>query len=86
MLLPSTGFLLASRGDMQGTECGSMNINSEEVTRQAVKPNGEYSDASSVDAIVVHHGGAVEVARMALENTFHEEIDSSRRTNTTRQR
>jgi len=39
-----------------------------------VMPNGEYSDAAFVDAMVPHHEGAVEMAQVGLENAEHEEI------------
>jgi uncharacterized protein (DUF305 family) len=39
-----------------------------------VAPNGEYSDAAFVDAMVPHHEGAVEMAQLAHENAGHEEI------------
>ncbi len=59
---------------MEGTEGGSTDI--EEMARQMVAPNGEYSDAAFVDAMVPHHEGAVEMAEVALENAEHEEIRS----------
>ncbi len=52
---------------------GSTNMEAE-AARQAVAPNGEYSDAAFVDAMVPHHEGAVEMAEVALENAEHEEI------------
>ena len=63
-------------GDMQGMEGmdhGAMG-SPEEVARQMVAPNGAYSDAAFVDAMVPHHEGAVEMALVALENAEHEEI------------
>ncbi len=45
-----------------------------EAARQAVAPNGDYSDAAFVDAMVPHHEGAVEMAEVALQNAEHEEI------------
>ena len=53
---------------------GSMDMGSEESARQLVAPNGEYSDAAFVDAMVPHHEGAVEMAEVALQNAEHEEI------------
>ena len=53
---------------------GSMGMGSEESARQLVAPNGEYSDAAFVDAMVPHHEGAVEMAEVALQNAEHEEI------------
>ncbi len=57
---------------MEGMDSGSMD--SSEMARQIVMPNGEYSDAAFVDAMVPHHEGAVEMAQVALENAEHEEI------------
>ncbi len=57
---------------MEGMDSGSMD--SDEMARQMVMPNGEYSDAAFVDAMVPHHEGAVEMAQVALENAEHEEI------------
>ncbi|MDP8953173.1 MAG: DUF305 domain-containing protein [Actinomycetota bacterium] len=62
-------------GDMQGMEGmdhGSTNM--DEMARTMVTPNGEYSDAAFVDAMVPHHEGAVEMAEVALDNAEHEEI------------
>jgi uncharacterized protein (DUF305 family) len=39
-----------------------------------VMENGRYSDERFIDAMVPHHQGAVEMARVALENAEHEEI------------
>lgn len=70
-------------GDMQGMDHGEMSgmegmegdsMDMEEMARQMVAPNGEYSDAAFVDAMVPHHEGAVEMAQVALENAEHEEI------------
>src|SRR5919112_425960 len=36
--------------------------------------NGEYSDERFIDAMVPHHQGAIEMARVALENAEHTEI------------
>lgn len=72
-----------SEKDMQGMDHGemsgmeSMDDNSTdmgEMARQMVMPNGEYSDAAFVDAMVPHHEGAVEMAGVALENAEHEEV------------
>ncbi len=57
---------------MEGMDQGSMD--SGEMARQMVMPNGEYSDAAFVDAMVPHHEGAVEMAQVALDNAEHEEI------------
>jgi uncharacterized protein (DUF305 family) len=36
--------------------------------------NGRYSDERFIDAMVPHHQGAVEMARVALKNAEHDEI------------
>jgi uncharacterized protein (DUF305 family) len=59
-------------GNMGGMDQGSMA--SEEMARQMVAPNGEYSDVAFIDALVPHHEGAVEMAQVALKNAEHEEI------------
>jgi uncharacterized protein (DUF305 family) len=70
-------------GDMQGMDHSEMSgmegmegdsTDMEEMARQMVAPNGEYSDATFVDAMVPHHEGAVAMAEVALENVEHEEI------------
>lgn len=66
-------------GGMQGMDHGEMSDmegmgSPEEMARQLVSPNGEYSDAAFVDAMVPHHEGAVEMAQVALDNAEHEEI------------
>ena len=75
-------------GDMQGMDHGETSgmgevtggtrgISSEDLaamSREMVMPNGEYSDAAFVDAMVPHHEGAVEMAEVGLENAEHEEI------------
>jgi len=53
-------------GGMQGMdhgEIGSGDMSS--MSRKMVMPNGEYSDAAFVDAMVPHHERAVEMARSA---------------------
>ena len=56
-----------------GMDHGSMDTDAG-AARQAVAPNGEYSDAAFVDAMVPHHEGAVEMAEVALQNAEHEEV------------
>ncbi|MCA1718928.1 MAG: DUF305 domain-containing protein [Actinobacteria bacterium] len=64
-------------GEMSGMEVmDSSSMDSGEMARQMVMPNGEYSDAAFVDAMVPHHEGAVEMAQVALENAEHEEIST----------
>ncbi|MDQ3913311.1 MAG: DUF305 domain-containing protein [Actinomycetota bacterium] len=61
-----------SGGDMEGMDHGSMNP--EDMARQMVAPNGEYSDKHFIDAMVPHHQGAVEMAEVALKNAEHKQI------------
>jgi uncharacterized protein (DUF305 family) len=53
---------------------GSMGMGSEGMARQMVMENGKYSDRRFIDAMVPHHQGAIEMARVALKNAEHEEI------------
>jgi uncharacterized protein (DUF305 family) len=50
-------------GGMDHVEIGSGGMSS--ISRKMVMPNGEYSDAAFVDAMVPHHERAVEMARSA---------------------
>jgi len=62
----STGKGMAS---MDHGEMGSGNMSA--MSRKMVMPNGKYSDAAFVDAMVPHHEGAVEMAQVALKNAEH---------------
>jgi len=53
---------------------GSMGMGSKGMAKQMVMQNGEYSDKRFIDAMVPHHQGAIEMARVALGNAEHEEI------------
>jgi len=53
---------------------GSMGMGSSEMARQMVMENGKYSDKAFIEAMVPHHQGAIEMARVALKNAEHEEI------------
>jgi len=53
---------------------GSMGMGSGEMARQMVMENGKYSDERFIDAMVPHHQGAIEMAKVALEHAEHEEI------------
>jgi len=46
----------------------------EKMARQMLSPNGEYSDKAFIDAMVPHHEGAVDMAKVALQNAQHEQI------------
>jgi uncharacterized protein (DUF305 family) len=53
---------------------GPMGMGSKGMARQMVMENGKYSDKACIDAMVPHHQGAIEMARVALKNAEHEEI------------
>ena len=53
---------------------GSMGMGSKDMAKQMVMENGKYSDKAFIDAMVPHHQGAIEMARVALKNAEHEEI------------
>jgi uncharacterized protein (DUF305 family) len=53
---------------------GSMDMVSNGMARQMVMENGKYSDKAFIDAMVPHHQGAIEMARVALKNAEHAEI------------
>lgn len=57
-----------------GMDHGEMDMGSEEMARQMLTENGEYSDESFIDMMVPHHRGAIEEAEVALENAEHEEL------------
>ena len=53
---------------------GSMDMGSNGMARRMVMENGKYSDKAFIDAMVPHHQGAIEMARVALKNAIHAEI------------
>jgi uncharacterized protein (DUF305 family) len=53
---------------------GSMSMGSGSMARQMVMENGQYSDERFIDAMVPHHQGAIAMARVALGNAQHEEV------------
>ena len=53
---------------------GSMGMGSKGMAMQMVMENGKYSDKAFIDAMVPHHQGAIEMARVAQGNAEHEEI------------
>src|SRR5215212_1702690 len=56
-------------GGMPGMDHGSGGMAS-----GMLMENGKYSDKAFIDAMVPHHQGAIEMARVALKNAEHEEI------------
>lgn len=44
------------------------------MSRKMVTPNGKYSDKAFIDAMVPHHEGAVEMAKVASKHAEHPEI------------
>ena len=61
-------------GGMAGMDHGSMDHGSVSMASGMLMENGKYSDERFIDAMVPHHQGAIEMARVALENAAHEEI------------
>jgi uncharacterized protein (DUF305 family) len=53
---------------------GSMGMGTKGMARQMVMENGKYSDKAFIDAMVPHHQGAIEMAKVALKHAQHEEI------------
>jgi uncharacterized protein (DUF305 family) len=64
----------ADRMDHSQMNHGSMDMGSNGMARQMVMENGKYSDKAFIDAMVPHHQGAIEMARVALKNAEHAEI------------
>jgi uncharacterized protein (DUF305 family) len=60
--------------DHSNMDHGSMGMGSGEMARQMVMENGKYSDERFIDAMVPHHQGAIEMAKVALKQAEHEEI------------
>jgi uncharacterized protein (DUF305 family) len=61
-------------GDMAGMDHGSMDHGPGGMVSGMLEENGKYSDERFIDAMVPHHQGAVEMARVALRNAEHDEI------------
>lgn len=73
----TTGGMESTQGMEETTgSMGGMDMGSEEIARQMLEENGEYSDELFIDQMVPHHRGAVEEAEVALENAEHEELRS----------
>jgi uncharacterized protein (DUF305 family) len=60
--------------DHSNMDHGSMGMGSGGMARQMVMEDRKYSDKAFIDAMVPHHQGAVEMARVVLENAEREEI------------
>jgi uncharacterized protein (DUF305 family) len=58
-----------ANGGMAGMDHGSGGMAS-----GMLMENGRYSDERFIDAMVPHHQGAIEMARVALQNAEHDEI------------
>jgi uncharacterized protein (DUF305 family) len=61
--------------DHSNMDHGSMGMGSGEMAWQMVMVNGKYSDERFIDAMVLHHQGAIEMAKVALKHAEHEEIE-----------
>ena len=61
-------------GGMAGMAHESTGHGSGDVASGMLMQNGKYSDERFIDAMVPHHQGAVEMARVALKNAEHDEI------------
>jgi uncharacterized protein (DUF305 family) len=61
-------------GGMAGLDHSSMGHASGGMASRMLMENSKYSDERFSDAMVPHHQGAIEMARVALENAEHEEI------------
>lgn len=65
-----------NRGSMDHGQMGhgTMGMGSKSMAKQMVMQNGKYSDKRFIDAMVPHHEGAIEMAKVALKNAEHKEI------------
>jgi uncharacterized protein (DUF305 family) len=61
-------------GDMADMDHDQVGHGSGGMASGMLMENGRYSDERFIDAMVPHHQGAVEMARVALKNAEHEEI------------
>ena len=61
-------------GGMPGMDHESMGRGSGGMASGMLMENGKYSDERFIDAMVPHHQGAIEMARVALKNAEHDEI------------
>jgi uncharacterized protein (DUF305 family) len=66
-----------NHGDKSGQADGGMSgmgHGSGDMASEMLEENGKYSDERFIDAMVPHHQGAVEMARVALDNAEHEKL------------
>jgi uncharacterized protein (DUF305 family) len=66
-----------NHGDKSGQADGGMSgmgHGSGDMASERLEENGKYSDERFIDAMVPHHQGAVEMARVALDNAEHEKL------------
>ena len=66
-----------NHGDKSGQAKGGMpgmRHGSRDTASGTLEENGKYSDERFIDAMVPHHQGAVEMARVALDNAEHERL------------
>jgi uncharacterized protein (DUF305 family) len=61
-------------GGTAGMDHSQMDRGSGGMASGMLTQNGRYSDERFIDAMVPHHQGAVEMARVALKNAEHDEI------------
>jgi uncharacterized protein (DUF305 family) len=61
-------------GGMAGMDHGSMGHGSGGMASGMLMEKGKYSDRRFIDVMVPHHQGAIEMARVALQNAGHGEV------------
>ena len=61
-------------GSMDHGQMGMGSKDMEDMAKQMVMQNGQYSDKAFIDAMVPHHQGAIAMAKVALKNAEHQEI------------
>ena len=61
---------MSGMGDMEGMDHGSGGMASGMLMK-----NGKYADERFIDAMVPHHDGAIDMARVALKSAEHPEIE-----------
>ena len=61
-------------GSMDHGQMGMGSKDMEDMAKQMVMQNGQYSDKAFIDAMVPHHQGAIAMAKVALKNAEHQDI------------